>query len=172
MLEDFVEGALAVKGIESIIPNIQLLLRTARCSCVPIFYANDAHFENDPELQVWGKHAMKGTKGSEIISALKPEKEDHVFEKHAYSAFQGSGIDSNLNNLGINTLVLAGTLTHICVMHTAADAFYRGYGIIVAQDAVTDRDERDNQIALGYMRELYNARILRTEEIVKIFSNE
>src|SRR3990170_7795303 len=141
MLNDFVTGKLEVDRAKHIIPNIKRLIEAARKNAVPVIYSNDAHYPQDVEVtRKWGKHAIKGTKGAEVIPELKPDKKDYVVEKRTYSGFYETGLDPLLRSLyggeGVKTVVLCGLHTHICVRHTAADAFFRGYGIIVTSDGV------------------------------------
>lgn len=167
MLEDFVTGALRCERADKIIPNIKKLVETARRKNIPIIYSNDAHLPNDFELKKWGKHAMKGTIGAEVISQLKPAKEDIIVEKRAYSGFFETGLDSVLRNLKVDTLILSGLHTNMCVRHTAADAFFRGYKIIVPQDATEAFTEKDYKEGLEYLKNVYDAEITETEKIVK-----
>jgi len=81
-----------------------------------------------------GPHAIKGTEGVEVIDDIKPTSKDFVVERRRYSAFFETGLDLLLRELGVDTVVLTGLHTNICVKHTAADAFCRGYNIIVLKD--------------------------------------
>ena len=88
MLNDFVNGKLEVKRTKYIIPNLQRLVEAARRNDVPVIYSNDAHYPQDPEVvEKWGKHAIKGTKGAEVISELKPSEKHYIVEKRTYSGF-------------------------------------------------------------------------------------
>ena len=87
MLNDFINGKLRLEGVEKIIPNIQNLLEFYRKHNIPIIYCNDSHLPEDRELKIWGKHAMKGSKGAQIIKELKPMPNDHIITKNTYSAF-------------------------------------------------------------------------------------
>jgi nicotinamidase-related amidase len=50
-----------------------------RAHNVPVIYSNDAHLPVDEEVvERWGKHAIKGTKGAEVIPELKPVAKDYV----------------------------------------------------------------------------------------------
>ena len=167
MLEDFVTGALRCERADRIIPNIKKLVETARKKNIPVIYSNDAHLPTDFELKKWGKHAMKGSKGAEVISQLKPGKEDIVLEKRAYSGFFETGLDSVLRNLKVDTLILTGLHTNMCVRHTAADAFFRGYKIVVPQDATEAFTEKDYKEGLEYLKNVYNAEIIETDKILK-----
>lgn len=70
-----------------------------------------------------------------IIDELKPEPGDLIVDKNSSSPFNSTGIDQVLRNMAIDTLVLSGTATDMCVETTARDAGDRGYNVIVAEDA-------------------------------------
>jgi len=175
MLNDFVTGKLEVKRTKYIIPNLKRLVEAARANNVPVIYSNDAHYPQDVEVtRKWGNHAIKGTEGAKVIPELEPAKEDYVVEKRTYSGFYETGLDSLLRSLykceGTKTVVLGGLHTHMCVRHTAADAFFRGYNIIVAEDGVEAFTRRDHEEGLKYLENVYNAKIMTVDEIIKEFS--
>jgi len=172
MLNDFVTGKLEVKRTKYIIPNLKRLIDAARESGVPVIYSNDAHYPQDVEVvEKWGTHAIKGTKGAEVIPELKPSEKDYVVEKRTYSGFYETGLDPLLRSLykgeGVKTVVLGGLHTHMCVRHTAADAFFRGYRIIVAKDGVEAFTREDHEQGLKYLENVYNAKIMTIDEIAK-----
>jgi nicotinamidase-related amidase len=174
MLNDFVTGDLKCERAERIIPRLKKLVVAARKHGVPVIYSNDAHYPQDVEVvRRWGKHAIKGTKGAEVIPKLKPAARDYVVEKRAYSGFYETGLDSLLRSLykgeGVKTVVIGGLHTHLCVRHTAADAFFRGYRIIVAKDGVEAFTEEDQKQGLKYLKDFYNAKILTVDRVVKEF---
>jgi nicotinamidase-related amidase len=174
MLNDFVTGKLEVKRTKYIIPNLKRLVEAAREKGVPVIYSNDAHYPQDVEVvEKWGTHAIKGTKGAEVIPELKPSEKDNLVEKRTYSGFYETGLDPLLRSLykgeGVKTVVLGGLHTHMCVRHTAADAFFRGYRIIVAKDGVEAFTQEDNEQGLKYLENVYNAKIMTVDEIIKEF---
>jgi len=167
MLNDFVTGDLKCERAERIIPNLKRLVEAARKKGVPVIYANDAHYEKDFEVvHRWGKHAIKGTHGAQVIPELKPSDSDYIIEKRVYSAFFETGLDSLLRSLGVDTVVLGGLHTHICIRHTAADAFFRGYKIIVAKDGVETFTEKEHEEGLKYLENIYGAELKTVDEIV------
>jgi nicotinamidase-related amidase len=175
MLNDFVTGKLQVERTKHIIPNLKRLVEAARANGVPVIYSNDAHYPQDAEVvDKWGNHAIKGTKGAEVIPELKPLAKDYVVEKRTYSGFFETGLDSLLRSLykgeGAKTVVLGGLHTHMCVRHTAADAFFRGYRIVVAEDGVEAFTKKDHEEGLKYLENVYNAKIMAVDEITKEFS--
>ena len=174
MLNDFVTGKLEVERAKHIIPSLKRLIMAARENNVPVIYSNDAHYPQDVEVtRKWGKHAIKGTKGAEVIPELKPDKKDYIVEKRTYSGFYETGLDPLLRSLykgeGVKTVVLGGLHTHMCVRHTTADAFFRGYNIIIAKDGVEAFTQEDQEQGLKYLEYVYNAKILSVDDIIKEF---
>jgi nicotinamidase-related amidase len=175
MLNDFVTGKLEAKRAQRIIPNLKRLVEAARENNVPVIYSNDAHYPQDVEVtRKWGKHAIKGTKGAEVIPQLKPAKKDYIVEKRTYSGFYETGLDPLLRSLykgeGAKTVILGGLHTNMCVRHTAADAFFRGYKIIIAKDGAEAFTQKDQEQGLKYLEYVYNAKIMTADEIIKKFS--
>ena len=175
MLNDFVTGKLEVKRTKYIIPNLKRLIEKARENGVPVVYSNDAHYPQDAEVvEKWGNHAIKGTKGAEVIPELKPSNKDYQVEKRTYSGFYETGLDPLLRSLykgdGVKTVILGGLHTHMCVRHTAADAFFRGYHIIIAKDGAEAFTKEDHKQGLKYLENVYNAKIMTVDEIIKQLS--
>jgi nicotinamidase-related amidase len=167
ILQDFVFGKLKSKRAAGIIPSTERLISAARRARVPVIYVCDAHLSSDPEIKLWGTHAMKGSAGARVVEALKPKKNDYVLEKRVYSSFHETGLDLLLRDLGISSVVIAGLYTDICVRHSAADAFYRGYKIIIPKDCVESLAEGENEEGLEYLRKIYNAKITTSKELIR-----
>ena len=174
MLNDFVTGKLAVDRAKHIVPNLRRLIEAARDSGMPVIYSNDAHYTEDWEVtEKWGEHAIKGTKGAEVIPELKPTEKDYIIEKRTYSSFYETRLDQLLRSLysgeGVKTVILGGMHTHICIRHMAADAFFRKLKIIIAKDGVEAFTQKDHELGLKYLEYVYNAKILTIDEIIKLF---
>lgn len=175
MLNDFVTGSLRCERAQHIIPNLKKLIAAARKSNVPVIFSNDAHLLIDEEVvERWGNHALKGIKGAEVIPELHPQKKDYIVDKRTYSGFHETGLDMLLRSLyhgeSVKTVILTGLHTNICVRHTAADAFFRGYKIIVAKDGVEAFTEKTQKEGLEYLKDIYNAKILTVDKILKGFN--
>lgn len=168
MNKDFVYGRLGNERARNLVPRLRKLIESARESGVPIIYVGDAHLPTDPEIRVWGEHSMKGTDGAQVVDELRPREGDYVLEKRAYSAFYETGLDPLLRSLGVDTVILTGLHTNICVRHTAADAFFRGYRIIVPSDAVDAFTEREHVEGLDYLRRVYGAEIMTSDKVVNL----
>lgn len=167
MLEDFVTGKIRNPRAEAIVPRIGELLERARSDDDWIVvYANDAHLPGDFELKVWGEHAMAGTPGAEIIPELVAAESDFVLPKRTYSSFYETGLDPLLRQYGVDSVVLTGQHTNICVRHTTAEAFFRGYSVIVPRDAVEAISEEDHESGLKYLETIYKVDLPSTKELL------
>ncbi len=167
MLNDFIYGPLASPTNKEIIPNVKKLLLWARKLKIPVIYICDSHYpEIDWELKIWGPHAIIGTKGAEIIDELKPESNEYIIRKRRYSGFFQTDLGILLRELSVDTLILTGLDTSICIRHTAADAFFRGYKLIIPRDAVITFNPKENEEALNYLKQVYGAEIKTSDEII------
>jgi nicotinamidase-related amidase len=168
MINDFVTGVFKNERAEKIVPKIKALLSFSRENDILVVYINDAHLPKvDIEFQVWPQHAVAGTWGAQVVDELKPEKGDYVLQKRRYSAFQGTGLDQLLRELKVDTLILTGVVTDICIQHTAADAFFRGYKLVVPNDCVEAVNEQTQKAALDYLKKVYGCKITSAEEIMR-----
>jgi nicotinamidase-related amidase len=176
MLYDFIYGKLQSPRARKIIPKIKYLLEFAREKRIPIFYCNDAHLSSDPEIKLWGLHAMKGTRGADVIKEIKPTKKDYQIPKRGYSAFDQmkleSALHSTYNRRGTTALIITGIHTHLCVKHSTYDAFRRGYDTIIVEDAVSAFSKKDHVFALKYMKENYGSKINKTSQIIKAINKQ
>ncbi len=169
MLNDFVnkKGKLYVPKSEEIIPRINALAEAFRERGLPVIYTNDAHLPKvDKELGLWGEHAIRGTWGAQVVEELKPKEGDYVVEKRRYSAFFSTDLDLLLRELNVKEVVLTGVATNVCVLHTAADAFFRGYKVTVVEDGTMAYPPETQTEWLEYMKKVYGARIAKAEEII------
>lgn len=170
MLDDFVGGALANPRAQEITPQIARLLEHARGRGWVVAFSNDAHRPGDPELRVWGEHAMEGSPGARVIRQLEPHpgERELISPKRCYGAFDGTDLDERLRALGVDEVVLTGQHTHICVLHSSYGALIRGYDISVPRDAVCAFPEVDQDEALDDLRTVYGAKLTTVDELAGI----
>lgn len=164
MIEDFVhEGGALYCGpsMARIVPVIQKEIARAHSAAEPVVYLADNHLPGDAEFQMFRPHAIAGTKGSQIVAELAPQKDDLVIPKRRYSGFFGTDLDITLRERGVDTLRLVGDCTNICVLYTAADARNLGYAVEVLESGVTSFDEEAHRDALRELEKTLGATILR-----------
>jgi nicotinamidase-related amidase len=76
-----------------------------------------------------------------------------AFEKVVFSAFGSDEFTQALKQSKVETLVITGIESHICVSQTVHDAIQRGYGVHVISDAISSRNELDHWVGIGKMKE-------------------
>ena len=114
MLNDFVTGALGCDRARAIVKPTQELLDEARKCHVPVIFCNDSHLKDvDNELKLWGDHAIRGTKGAEVIPELPIKEQDYVILKRRYSSFFQTDLDLLLKELGVTSVIITGLHTHM-----------------------------------------------------------
>jgi nicotinamidase-related amidase len=168
MLNDFVDGKLANPKAQGILEPLQRLLAHARDQGWVVVYSNDAHEPGDPELRVWGEHAMVGTPEADVIPQLEPRDGEIVSPKRVYGAFDFTGLDEQLKERGVDEVVITGQHTHICVRHSSYGALIRGYGITIPRDAVCGFEGVDEDEALAYLELAYGAAITTVDELAGV----
>ena len=168
MLNDFVRpGApLEVPDNRKIVRNIQQEVNSARAEGKPVIYVCDAHAPDDKEFARfgWPAHAVKGTKGAEIIDELAPQPGDVVVKKDTYSAFYGTDLDDILKKLEVDSIRLTGCVTHICILFTAYETVLRNYPVTVVENGVAGIAREDHEAALRIMKNVMGVKIVKSGE--------
>jgi nicotinamidase-related amidase len=93
----------------------------------------------DPALRIgapgpMGRILVRGEPGHDIIAELYPQAGEPVIDKPGKGAFYQTDLDLMLRNRGIETLLVAGVTTEVCVNTTVREANDRGYRCIVLAD--------------------------------------
>ena len=167
MLNEALSGIFANDRIKSIVPPLVRLRDAAKEKNIPIIYANDAHIKGlDKELQLWGDHSIRNTEGSKVIDELTPDENDFIVPKRRYSSFFQTDLHLLLTELGVDTLIITGLLAHICVLQTAADAYFWGYNLIMPLDGTESGDEKDYEYSMNYFRTIYAAKTPTIDELI------
>ena len=153
MINDHLQpgSLLEVPRARAVVPALKKRIDEARAAGVPVVYIVDEHDPDDPDLDAWGTHAVKGTPGTEVWADLAPHSGDRIVKKASYSAFFESNLTSVLDELKIDTLVLTGCLTELGIMATATDAMQQGFAIEVPADAQAGSCVELEMAALGTM---------------------
>lgn len=172
MVNDFIYGKLKTDRAQWIMHPMKNLLAKVCEIGRPVVYVGDAHLHSDPEIDVRGEHSMRGTKESETISVLEPQQGDYILEKRTYSAFHETEMDLLLRRLGVDTVIIAGLHTNICVRHTSADAFHRGYRVVIPRDCVQAMTDEEHESGLEYLERIYGARITTSDDLMNEWAEQ
>ena len=85
---------------------------------------------------------------SQIVERLAPGDSDIVVRKTRYGAFSTTDLAGQLEQRGIDTLVLSGIATSGIVLSTVRDAADRDYKLYVLSDGCADRDPQVHEVLL------------------------
>ena len=83
---------------------------------------------------------VPGTPGAEIHPTLAPRPDEPVVAKNFINAFRETGLKRLLEGAGIEELVIAGAMSHMCVDAATRAAADFGYRVTVIHDACATRD--------------------------------
>ena len=175
------EGTLSRDGVDvaplrEIIPAVKGLVGLCRSKGIPVIWSMQEHYPQDKarEAHRITPHTMKrinipclkGSWDAEIIEELKPliEEESHIIRKQKFSCFYNTNLEVLLRILGVNTLIMAGVMTFVCVETTARDAYMRDYDIIVVEDCVAGHDRDLHGASLKFIN-LYLGMVIKSGEL-------
>ncbi|KXG75109.1 cysteine hydrolase family protein [Thermotalea metallivorans] len=153
MLNDFIgeKAPLRCPGGDAIIPNLQKLfgwVRSRRDDNVQLVHIQEAHRKNDADFRVRPVHAVKGTWGSDFIPELYPQGDEYIVQKRRHSGFAYTDLDLYLREENIDTVVVTGVWTNVCVRSTASDALYHAYKVITLSDGCASKTEEMHEYGL------------------------
>lgn len=103
--------------------------------------------------------------GPAVIDELAPQSTDIVIDKHGYGAFHRTRLHDVLIASHIDTVVVAGTVTQICVDETIRGAFELGLRAVLVRDAVSSfdpalHDATIRNVAMKFGRVMTSAQLL------------
>ncbi len=158
-------GALAVKNGDKVVPGINRVIDAFERRGFPVFYTRDWHPRDHISFREqrgpWPPHCIQGTPGAEFHGSLRVPPGAAIISKgddpakEAYSAFEGTDLESRLKSLGVKEVCIAGLTTDYCVKESSADAKRAGFAVTVVKDCIraVNVRPRDGAEAISLMRE-------------------
>lgn len=158
----FDRAGIDIRGIQSIVGPTADVLDAARAEGLPVVYLKmgflpDLSDAGAPDSPTWLKHVplragaevtapdgttsrilIRDTWNTDIVDGLSPHPPDVVLYKHRYSGFYGTELDAVLRARGIDTLIVVGATTSVCVESTVRDAMFRDYHCLVLDDCTAE----------------------------------
>ena len=144
-------GACARNGSDvtaavEMVPRLERLLDSARAAGVMVVFIQTTHDETtdspawlarrgdaSPVLAAPAGNCRTGTWGAEFYR-VAPQPGEPVVIKHRYSAFAGTNLDVVLRTAGIDSLLLTGVSTNVCVESTLRDGLFAEYRVTLVED--------------------------------------
>ena len=167
-----------------IVPKTKELLDFCRANLIPVFFTEAIREPSGIDLltrvhrllPVTREERLKvpicvrGTWDAKTIDEIKPTDSDHVVIKRRDSAFQDTELRVWLQSERINTLIICGVDTSICVETSLRDAFNIGYDIILISDATASGINKHYETTLERVRDYYGL-VMTVERFFRIVNS-
>lgn len=132
--------------------NAGELLRIWRMIDLPVFHVQ--HCSSNPESLLHETNA-----GNEFMDLVKPAGDEPIIKKNVNSAFIGTNLKEQLDNLKIKKLVIVGLTTDHCVSTTTRMAGNLGFDTFLVSDATATFNKKGLE-GQNYSAELIHATAL------------
>ncbi len=130
------------------------LVEACHSAAIPIIFTRmvqRADFK-DAGLRLERRPALKevdslvaGTWDAELDPRMDVQTRDYILDKTRYSSFYNTNLEVILRGVAVDTLIICGVTTEICVESTIRDAYFRDFKIVVPEDAVAALDVTRHQ---------------------------
>jgi ureidoacrylate peracid hydrolase len=169
-----------VATAREIVPNVNKLAAATRAAGGKVVWVKmnlegqseawRVFFDGDPRRATLAE-LTPGARGFELHADLDVRPEDAIAVKRRFSAFiQGSSdIDRHLRELGIDTVVIVGTLTNVCCESSARDAMMLNYRVVFVSDANAALSDADHNATLASIIRVFGD-VATTDEAIALLS--
>jgi nicotinamidase-related amidase len=130
----FPGGAMELEGMSQAAAKARDLLAASREARRPIFHVQ--HLALGPGATFF----RPDTPGVEIHDSVRPLPGEALVRKHYPNAFRDTGLLEVLQGAGLEEVIIAGAMSHMCIDATTRAAFDYGFTCIVIHDACATRD--------------------------------
>ncbi|MFK7838614.1 MAG: cysteine hydrolase [Sulfitobacter sp.] len=153
-----------------------LLARTAidkaRASGIPVIFIQEVHH---PSMVDFGReldgdedvHCLEDNPKTAIaVEQMDFRPDDYLIRKRRYSAFFGTDFEILLKGLKIDTLLLVGGLTDVCVHYTFVDGHQSDYFCRVIEDCVAGSSIAAHDASLKAMEYLQTGAVRSLDDVL------
>lgn len=150
----------------------RIAIDKARECNIPVIFFQEVH---RPDLVDFGReldgsediHCIEGDPKTEVaVKQLGFLPTDYLIKKRRYSAFFGTDFEILLRGLKIDTLLLCGGLTDVCVHYSFVDGHQSDYFCRVIEDCVAGSSEPAHESALRAMEYMQTGARRSLDEVV------
>lgn len=157
---EFEDGDALLKQTQPMAKRLAKLRVQAKNSGIPVIYVNDnfGKWQEDFKTMV---HEFTGpeSKGRSVVELLKPDAQDYYVLKPHRSAFYSTTLMLLLQKLKVESLIITGITTDICVLFSANDAYMRGFELYVPRDCVAAVKPGYSKTTLDFIERVLKADI-------------
>ncbi|MCW2957781.1 MAG: cysteine hydrolase [Solirubrobacterales bacterium] len=152
--------------------RIREVIAAARAAGIPPVFIQEVHKRSlvdfGRELDgVEGLHGLEGDRLTELADDVGPEGDEYLIRKRRYSAFFATELELILKSYGVQTLILLGALTDVCVHYTFADAHQHDYHCRVVTDCVGGSSIEAHEASLNAMAYLQRDALVTSDDVLQ-----
>jgi len=163
--------------LKIIIPNCVKLLDFFRNEKIRVFYgAFGASLLDGSDLHPLRQLRLKEVPAFttedfefKVLDELKPQRGELAIPKATRSAFTGTSLDHRMRMSGIETIVVVGVATDVCVSSTARGAWDLGYKVIMIDDASATFTEEDQIYTMRNWAAFFG-KVMDTDDLISMLS--
>ena len=164
-----------VRIVRAMIPAFSDFITHARHQGVTVVFLRMVQGEaytSAPLEELKARHGSRpypcagGSPGTDFVPELQPEAGELVVTKHRYSAFIGTDLEIELRRRGVETIIVCGVSTNLCVESTCRDGFMRDFYVVVPED-LTACGSEERQRSSIYNLEHYFAIVASSRAIIE-----
>ncbi len=167
-----------VSAAIAMVPNLIRLIDAGRSVGLTIVYIKTTHSEwTDTPSWVYRSSqksglstCREGTWGAESYEGISPRSNERVVTKHRYSAFINTDLNTVLRARGIQSVLVCGVATNVCVETTARDAYMYDYYVTVIDDCSAAYETKLHLGTLENMRRHFGL-VASSREIIETWSD-
>jgi nicotinamidase-related amidase len=142
------------------------LKRRVTAAGIPSIYINDNFGKWRSDFRRLVAHCTEDdVPGRDVARILRPTEDDYFVLKPKHSAFFDTTLDTLLEHLGTETVILTGIAGNICVLFSANDAYMRDLRLYVPGDCTVSNTREENDYALTQMRTVLKADITPSDAL-------
>ena len=174
--EDDDGGIPSMGGSEERVERVIPLIGAAKAAGVPVIYIVEMHRADGVDFGreldgAEGVHLLEGHPGTRVHIRL-PYRQgvDYLVPKRRYSAFFGTDLPILLRGLKVDTVLLVGGLTDVCVHYTFVDAHQHDYYARVIEDCVGGSSFAAHEAALAAMEYLQTGARCSSGQVIAAFA--
>ena len=163
-------------GYAARMAKARVVIDKARDLDIPVIFVMEVHrpdgIDFGRELDgSEGEHNLETDPGTEIAAETGFRTSDYLVRKRRYSAFFGTDFEILLKGLGIDTLILCGGLTDVCVHYTFVDGHQHDYFCRVIEDCVAGSSEDAHEASLRAMEYLQSGARRSLDDVLAAMSD-
>lgn len=168
-----------VSELLAAVESINRLIGAARRAELPVVYVRVTHSPDLDTPAYRSRYAKRGMTEDDLLCAdgswgadfyeglVPPEPGDSVLTKHGYGAFTSGELAELLRRDSVDTVVVAGVVTELCVLGTVSGGFEAGFHVVVPRETTASVDHNAASAAMSLISSFYGT-VVGLDEVIGV----